>query len=266
MFQKQKIITTGILIGMLSCFVPTDANACGSCAFGMSDYYLPPIMLWCGFALGWFLVLSMLCTAHGKKIEGIPSPVFAMLLVLVAVISGAAFIGPGGILLLLLPFPFVLRHAFSKKPEGDSDKLFFLMLRIVMVISIICLCGLTLNSIHIRNVRTASEYILKWGEHLPISRNLLKELIENGRQSLPELRKILQQSKRIYYVTDAAEVIAMFGQPDIDMPLLLNAIAKCEDDKCRNKLASALRKLSGIDLPDDTPPQIWREKWEQFKK
>ncbi len=233
---------------------------------GQADYFLPPIMLWCGFTMGWFLVLSMLSAAHGKKIEGIPSLVFAMLLILVAVIFGAASIGPGGILLLLLPFPFVLRQAFSKKPEGDSDKLFFLMLRIVMVISIICLCGLTLNSIHIRNVRTASEYILKWGGHLPTSRNLLKELIKNGRQSLPELRKILQKSKRIYYVTDAAEVIAMFGQPDIDMPLLLNAMAKCKDDKCRNKLASALRKLSGIDLPDDTSPKVWRKTWKQIKQ
>lgn len=237
--------------------------------FGLLDKKLPPIKLWTWFAIIWFIWLASINTNFSGKIKGIPSSGFAVLIVLAPILFLAlAFIGPIVVLMLLLPFPFVLAMAVFKKPESYEDMRFIYTLRYFMFISFICLCGLILTSIYIRTNRTPFEFIEQWGGTVA-GRRYFRELIIRGRlpghETLPDLRMFIKRSQDSSNVQAAAEVVSHFGQRDIDTPLLLEAMERCEDDDCRNSIASSLKNLSGIDLPDNTPPEIWREKWELIK-
>jgi hypothetical protein len=263
-FKQFLIINYIINIYILS--VLTDVEACGICVTALFDRIIPPILLWCLFAIIWFLAVSIIVTIHGNKIGGIPSLVKAMLFVLFLVIIGSMLIGPIGVLLLLTPYPVIVWKAF-KKNDRTLGKRVKNSLKIITVISLIAFMGLIFYRAYIFRVRTPSEYILEWESTAP-SRMYLKGLTKRGPEYLPYLREVIERGN-ISSVAIAVEGLADFGQSDIDVPILIQTLGRYQGNASFNKYSkrfgTALRKLSGIDLPDTTSYREWRDNWEKRK-
>jgi len=263
-FKRFLIINYLIIINVLSASV--EVEACGICVTALFDRIIPPALLWCLFAIIWFLALSIVVTIHGNMIAGIPSLVPGILLVLFLVIIGLMYIGPIGVLLLLTPYPVAAWRAF-KNNDRTLNKRVKNSLKIITVISLIAFMGLISYSAYILRVRTPSEYILRWVNTAP-SRGYLKGLTKRGPEFLPDLREVIEKGN-ISTVAIAVEGLADFGQSDIDVPILIRALGRYQGDdsfnKYSEKFGAALRKLSGLDLPDTTSSREWRKNWEKRK-
>ena len=230
------------------------------------DRFFPPVWLWSAFVIVWFLTVSAVITIHKDKTLGIPSFGKALLIVLGLVVAGLMMIGPLGVFLLLLSYPFVAWKTFCRSNEGKLNKKLHSTLKKVTVIGLICICGLTLYTTCIRSMRTPSEFILRW-ENTHAGRAYLEELIHRGPESLYDLRVILEKGN-ISNMAIAAEGLSHLGEPEFDMPMLTRALTKCHADaSCENKIGSALKKLSGIDLPEtaSSSSQMWQKKWKHFR-
>jgi hypothetical protein len=225
----------------------TEASACGACVFAIFDRFVPPVWLWSAFAIAWFLTVSAIITIHKDKALGIPSFGKAILLVLGFVVAGIMMIGPLGLFLLLLSYPFVAWKAFCGRNARRSNAKVRHTLKKITVTGLICICGLTLYSIFIRTTRPPSEFILRW-ESTYAGRAYLEELIQCGPESLNDLRVMLEKGNTSSMAA-AAEGLSDFGEPDIDIPLLIRALEKCQTDtSCKSKVESALLKMGGMDL------------------
>lgn len=263
-FKRFLIINCLIIINALS--LSSEVKACGICVTAIFDRIIPPVLLWCLFSITWFLILSVVVSIHGNKIAGIPSLVKALLLVLFLLIIGAMLIGPIGVLLLLTPYPVVAWRAFKNNYQ-TLNKRIKNTLKIISLITLIAFLGLISYSISILRSRTPSEYILKWENTAP-SRMYLKGIAKLGPEYLPYLREVTEKGK-ISSVVIAVEGLADFGQSDIDVPILIRTLLRYQGDDSfkehAQKFGTALRKLSGLNLPDTASYREWREDWEKRK-
>ncbi|MBW2021202.1 MAG: hypothetical protein JRI65_14615 [Deltaproteobacteria bacterium] len=58
--------------------------------------------------------------------------------------------------------------------------------------------------------------------------------------------------------------MAEVGNPENDIPLLLNVLTSIRSKGGDSaKVEKALRTLSGIELPEGTPINIWRKEWKK---
>ena len=259
-YLKRILSLAGNAFALYMFSAATNADACGGCVAAVVDRFFPPVWLWSAFAMGWFLTLSVVITMHKDTILGIPSFGKALLLVLGLVVAGLMVIGPLGVLLLLLSYPLVAWRTFRKNDEPKLNKKLKQALKKVTVTGLACICGLIFYGIFLHSVRTPSEFILNWENTYP-GRADLQELIRSGPESLPDLRIIIEKGN-ILSRAIAAEGISYLGEPDMDMPLLIRAIGKCQDNSsCKSSVGYALKKLSGIDLPETASSQMWQEKW-----
>lgn len=179
------------------------------------DRFFPPVWLWSAFVIVWFLTVSAVITIHKDKTLGIPSFGKALLIVLGLVVAGLMMIGPLGVFLLLLSFPFVAWKAFCGRNERRPNKKLQHTLKKITVIGLICICGLTLYSIFIRSIRTPSEFILKW-ESTYASRVYLQELIHGGPESLPDLKIIVEKGNNSNRAIAAEGISEIYTGSSID--------------------------------------------------
>jgi hypothetical protein len=113
----------------------------------------------------------------------------------------------------------------------------------------------------IQNMRTEADFILKYENSGPAT-TALKRLTGQTPGQLNHLREIALKGKNSQIVATACEGIATHGDPFQDVYLLLNVYqrnyGKYEDDK----IELALSKLTGLALPEDSPPEEWKRKWD----
>ena len=75
------------------------------------------------------------------------------------------------------------------------------------------------------------------------------------------MREIVLKGKNSQTVAIASEGIATHGDPFQDAPLLLNVYEKNYGNDDDEKIESALSKLTGLTLPEGSPPEEWKRNW-----
>jgi hypothetical protein len=76
---------------------------------------------------------------------------------------------------------------------------------------------------------------------------------------LKDLREIVLKGKNSRLIAIACEGIATHGNPERDLPLLINAYERIFGTAEDEKVESALFKLTGLNLPEGSSPDIWKE-------
>lgn len=247
------------VIGLVA-FFPASIEACSLCVSALADRVLPPIELWALVSIGLYLSASILRTYSGLKIWGIPSIGYAALVVAGAFISAGAVFGLGLVVLLLIPIIILVFNTFLKKSAdfGKYNWLFkgYGFLFIVVFLSMIAL------TIHAQSTRTLADYIIKWSSTTP-GHFELKKICNEAEKGLPVLRKVIREAPP-ENVSLALETIAKYGEPGIDIPILIDMLKRTDKKSgSYEKIESALSQLSGLNPPRGTPYNIWRELWQR---
>ncbi|MBW1692738.1 MAG: hypothetical protein JRJ41_01005 [Deltaproteobacteria bacterium] len=239
-------------------FVTFVSSAEADCvdAFAMVARVLPLTWGWIIFSIVWYLALTASASVRKEKVFGILSLRAAFLLVIILIIVGVMMLGPAPMFLLLVLSIIGTIGAVFKKAE-NSNPLFKKDMKVIGGFVLLSLLGLGSGSLSIRFTRTPSDYILKWRHTYP-ARAALADLLKSGPEALPDLRVIVEKGSPPLIV-QAAERLAVIGEPQVDVPLLLNALSSTDSAK----VESALRLLSGLELPENTAVKIWREEWQK---
>jgi hypothetical protein len=230
------------------------------------DRILPPIHLWSFFPIIWFLAPSIAVMIRGEKVDDIPSFITAFAIIFGHFIVGTMYIGPLGLILLLIPCLYISTVIISEKKPLTWNKRLVRDLKLISFVGWILFIGLVWYTVYIHSSRSPSDYILKWETPGP-RQMLLKKLASSGPKALSDLRKILKNARYSLSLEIAAEGFQTFGEPETDVPLLIDALAKCTvlgSLPCTSKVEAALRELSGLDLPEGTPAAKWWENWNEM--
>lgn len=228
--MNRRKFTSLILMACIAVLCSTnEANACTVCMTAFLDLFLPPALFWCGFAIIWFLTVSIIKTVSGNAISGIPAISKSVILVLILLFAGVLMIGPFGILLLLLPYPVISWNVLLNNYEQIIDKKIIKVLKIFSIISMITLLFLITYTFYIKSNRSHSEFILKWESTYP-AKSLIQELTVKGSENLDDLRIIVEKGN-FSSASLAAEGLSNFGDPAIDIPILKQTLKKCNSDK-----------------------------------
>lgn len=221
-----------------------ESRACGACMAALFDQVLPPALTWSLFVAAWYLLVSAVVTFHDESIWGVLSLWKAVLLVLLLVVIGMMMIGPFGIMLLFLPVPAVVQ-AGSLEGKKIENSGFAKAMKAVNWISLVLFLGLIGYSGYIQKTRSNSDYILKWESTYP-SNSLLEKLGWQGEENLPDLRIIVEKGG-FSSASIAAQALANFGDPALDLPLVDQKRERCDiDPSCkryREKFDRAVQKL-----------------------
>jgi hypothetical protein len=265
--RMHRSLLFSILITLIGFSTPSMAEACGTCMFAIFDRILPPIHLWSFFPIIWFLAPSIAVMIRGGKVDDIPPFITAAAVVFGLLLVGAMSIGPLGLILLLIPCLYISTVIISREKPRTWDKRLVRDLKIISFVGWFFFVGLVWYTVYIHSSRSPSDYILKWEPFGPGER-LLKKLARSSPKALADLRKILKTARYSPTLEIAAEGFQTFGEPETDVPLLIDTFAKCSvlgSLPCISKVEAALRELSGLDLPEGTPAAIWWRNWNEIK-
>lgn len=169
------------------------------------------------------------------------------------------FIGP--IFLLILIFPGIISAIKAFLPDKSVNSKVKRGLRIINAAGIAGLIVLITMTANIKHERTEADFILKHENSGP-AKMALKQLIEQTPAQLNDLREIALKAKNGRTVAMASEGIATHGDPLQDVPLLLSVYEKNFGNDDDEKIESALSKLTGLTLPEGSPPEEWRRNWD----
>jgi hypothetical protein len=243
----------GLILGSAN-----EALACGSCMYIQFDRILPPIMGWVALSVLWSFSLSIYSAITGTKIRGICRPVSWLILVSTLLITSSMFIGP--IFLLILIFPGIISAINAFLPDKSVNSKVKRGLRIISAAGIAGLLILITITTNIKHERTEADFILKHENSGPAIM-ALKQLIEQTPAQLNDLREIALKGNDSRTVAIASEGIAIHGDPIQDVPLLLKVYKKNFGNDGDEKIESALSKLTGLTLPEGSPPEEWKRNW-----
>ena len=236
----------------------SEALACGSCMYINSDRILPPITGWVALSLIWSFSLSIYAAITGIRIWGVYGPLRWLITVSILYIVSTLFTGP--IFLLLFIFPGILLFLKAFLPNnsmlGKEDK-FLWILNSAGIAGLMILITMTAS---IKHERTDADFILKY-ENFGPGKMALERLISQTPAQLNDLREIVLKGKNGQTVAKASEGIAAHGDPVQDAPLLLNIYEKIYGNDGDEKIELALSKLTGLTLPEGSPPEEWKRNW-----
>ena len=88
-----------------------------------------------------------------------------------------------------------------------------------------------------------------------------KPLTGVSKVRLNNLREVVLKGKNGQTVAKASEGIATHGDPVQDVPLLLNVYEKFYGNDDDEKIELALSILTGLTLPEGSPPEEWKRNW-----
>jgi hypothetical protein len=200
---------------------PRSAEGCSVCVTALADNFVPPIAVWSLFCVIWFLTTASIASRTTRTLRFVPSIGRALLATLVAVLLGAALLGPIPLILLGVP-PLVVSVRALRRPspaewEGPTVR----RLRVNAIAGFAVLFGLVAFVVFDHSTRTTAEYVLKWQSAGP-AHAMVRDLAESGPESLPQLRVVVQEAGP-WMSSEAAEGLAAFGDPAVDVPLLIRA-------------------------------------------
>ena len=231
-------ITALFLIGASS------AEACSACVIALSDQYLPPISLWNGIAISWYLGTAAIASYFRVNVKYVPG----LLAIGVVILGGLGTLMIGYPILLLLVIPSALAAVASVFGKTTTEiRPFRLAIRSLACVAILSISFATIKSVQIHRTRTDMGFILQWGDVAPALAIIESWKLQEP-ESLPKYRELIDRGRRMEVVVErAAERIAEIGDPTVDLPLLEAALKRCDTenwpDSCRQGLAPLLQKL-----------------------
>ena len=242
---------------------PRSAEGCSVCVTALADYVLPPIVVWSLFCVVWFLTTASIVPRATGRPWFMPPIGTAFLVVVGAALIGAGLLGPIPLLALGLSPLVVSVRSLRRSPPVEWQGRLLRRLRVNAIAGFAVLFVLTATAVFTLSTRSTAEYALKWQSAGP-AHAVVRDLAKSGPDSLPQLRVVVQKA-RPWMASEAAEGLAVFGDPAVDVPLLIDALGRARSDDstgyAAERIRSALRRLSGLDLPDDAPVEEWRSAW-----
>jgi len=178
------------------------------------------------------------------------------------------YIGPLGLILLLIGCLYISTVIISEEKPRTRNKRLVRDLKMISFVGWFFFVGLAWYTVYIHSSRSPSDHILKW-ERPEVAEMPLKKLARSGPKALSDLRKILKNAKYSPTLEITAEGFQTFGEPETDVPLLIDTLAKCSvlvSLPCTSKVEAALRELSGLNLPEGTPAAIWWRNWNEIRR
>ena len=255
--MMKKIFLLSFLISFLSGSA-SEVLACGSCMYIHFDRILPPVVGWVALSVIWSFSLSICSAITGIEIWGVYKPVSWLILVSILFITSFMFIGP--LFLLFLIFPGIIFSVKAFLPDKSMNAKVKRELRVISAAGITALMILIAMTANIKHERTEADFILKHENSGP-ARMALKQLIGKTPAQLNDLREVVLKGKNGQTVAKASEGIAAHGDPVRDVPLLLNVYEKIYGNDGDEKIELALSKLTGLSLPEGSPPEEWKRNW-----
>lgn len=235
-------------------------------AFATVERVLPLTWGWVIFSIIWFLALSASTTIRKEKLPCIPGFFRAVLFVGILVVIGFLSMGPAPMFLLFLLSIIGMIGAFLKKAKKTAP-LFKKDMKVIGGFVLLTMLVLGSGSFYIRSTRTLTDYILRWHSTYP-GRVALSDLLNSGPETLPDLRVMVEKGSP-GLIVQAAERLAVIGERQVDVPLLLDALTSMRsrgDTTGSEKVENALRRLSGLEIPENTAVKTWREAWQKNLK
>lgn len=214
-----------------------DAVGCTICATAMADSVLPPIELWALLAVTWFMSIGILHLVTAVRLPLQPTPIVSLVVAIGLLIWG----GTAALLVLFVPCVCVFAASFIPRFVRANEK-GIRATRLVGFVHVLALACATVLTIHILNTRTPEQYIVKWATS-PNSRALLAEFREREPDSLDSYRYLARHADELV-VASVAERIAEIGDPELDISLLEEALARF-GPRCTwgERIEAALNKL-----------------------
>lgn len=235
----------------------TVASACGSCATGAVDRFLSPIGFWWLLASLWLPLLSIVASPEERTTLGLPRPALSVCL------AGACFLAGGclgpvlSLFLILLPVRAVVlatKNSSARRLGRGS--------RFLLALGSACLLALVGSSLMTSRTRTNLEYGLQWSG-TGLGRQALRDFVRQRPPDLVELRKFPETLDSVSLQSIGwAAVLMEYGDPEIDVPILILALEKSESQLwSATEIGSALKQLSGLDPEDGWTSADWGCAW-----
>ena len=248
---------------MLLAYAP-DVQACVFCNTAATWYAFPPVFPWAAIMLVWYFGYSLVVTMDGGQLLCIRKLPGSLAWIAPALFLGVLSLGP--IIMFIFGVLCLINFVVSLWPWpilGWSSWLRW-QVRVMGIIFIVALAYSAVTEYAAFRKMDQADIIIKWSG-TPLSSMMLENLKEQEPDSIPLLRKIVREGKRSAR-TRAATHLADVGNREEDVPLLIEALADeyrlPENERyATEEISVALQKMTGIDLPHEATPEVWREKW-----
>lgn len=266
-----------LLAFVAALLVPADLFACEACVRAMLWAVFPPLLSWVWVGYVAFIILSLLSTFHRQKLPGIPYLHVSLLIIIVLLLLWKVFesssIAAGGVILGMVVIYSCLRVFLSRRAQYPAS--FMRQFTGVVAVTAIVLFALSIPEILHPTSRTPRDIVLEW-EGTSLDRASMDKLMAKGKGSVEDFRVILKRA-RSFSAAKAAEGLAEFGDPEVDVPFLIDALGEKQAywkdleldpdyDFISLRIEKALRKMTGIALDENTSANTWREMWEKSKQ
>jgi hypothetical protein len=220
-----------------------------------------PVVWWGGILIGWYLLFAGIRT-FARLQMGTAGILLASVYSAVAVIAGLMVLGPLSVIPLVVITFMAWRRAWRRGSEeltpASLKALTVLKLSGVAVIALLIIS----SAIHVaqcRHMRTA-DWLNKWSG-TSICRTLINRLDKQGQSGIHELRDVLARCTK-WETGTAAQVLAKWGQPRTDVPLMISAVRRLDGHDISTYLMhQALVTATGLNLPGKTTADEWERQW-----
>lgn len=215
-------------IGLIFAGGTSQAGACGFCVTAWADSVLPPIGIWVLLAMSWFVSSGVVRTFTGIRHPWQPMLLGSVVIAIGLWVLGAALFGLFIVLILFVPpirgfVGSLFASPSSEYPRGIRAT------RLVGWVHVFGVAWATALMVYTHLTRTPEEYISKWGFNGPRGLRFM-DLRRNEPHSLDAYRYlVLHANERV--AAAAAERIGEIGEPERDVPLLRNALARLDGHK-----------------------------------
>lgn len=239
------------------------AHACTTCMMAAVWTVFPPLLYWDWLGLVWMFVMAVLCSVWRQKNPFLPGPVGAAVILLFAFFAYFAVLGPVATYPLLV-LPLAGAWSFLSKGRHGSPRGFRIAMSVVgaAVIGVYVVTGA--REIFVPTPRAPSDVIIQW-ESSPSANAAFAELKRQEPGSADAYREIVRRG-RLFAVQQAAQRLAVVGDRDTDVPLIIDALdrAQAQDESSRfiaGDLGDVLQDFTGLSLPKTAPAAEWRRAW-----
>lgn len=246
-------------------FTHIAAQACGACVNAAAEYSVPGALLGSPLVLVWFGIVASQLNKLAPDTEWVPKPLMTAAIILILIVAGLACLGP---FVALPPLLFCIGWGAASFRSGFAEKHgagFTRKLRRTSVVCAAVFLAFVISSTCIRLFRTEASYIMTW-EKTGAGRMELQRLLQSEPASLPNLRQLVIEGNASL-ATAAAKRLATVGEPQTDVPILIEALERFrfEPDGASSAadLEAALRSLSGSNLPAESTVDQWRQEWQR---
>jgi len=190
--------------------------------------------------------------------------------VVIAALLSPAILGPIGTLPFFIPCLINFMLSLRSQPTREWSPKLIMYLRVIGGIALVALVCTGVYDVMTWRKMDQADVIMKWDGTVLTFRGF-RALKEQEPESIPLYRKLVREGKN-YVRSMSAQRLAESGEKREDVPLLIEALSDEYQREPKgehyavHEISEALQKMTGIDLPREATPEVWREKWEAFNE